>query len=332
MKLKKALFPTLLLAAALTVSCAIEPPEDENYSKDRVMKSWMNQYYPGISVYGDTGAYLLDMERGDGVSIPDSGYVRVHYTKWTLDGTITSTNVEQLVAQLGEYSPSSWYGGNTWRLDQGYLPVGLEKALKTMRAGGRVKMAIPSSASGHDYTMYDPFNTNPETSNQVIEVSIDTVIADIYDYQETAMREWFRKNYRVADTTAEHLYFKKLEEHTEASDTVSEGASVSVRYVGRLMDGQVFDTNIEDTAKFYRIWDESGNYNALTVSYYKQNTEQYNQNNSVVAGFGKAVLQMNYNEKAVTLFSSQLGYGASGSNPAIPEYSPLVFWLWIEKK
>lgn len=332
MRLKRALIPTLLLAAALTASCAVDPETEDYYSLNRVMKAWMNQNYPGISVYGDTGAYLLDMERGGGVSVTDSAYVRVHYTKCALDGTVSATNVQELAEQLGEYSPSYWYGGNTWRVDQGYLPEGLEKALKTMRAGGRVKMAIPASASGHDYALYEPFTQNPETSNQVIELTLDTVIANIYDYQEKAMRDWFTQNYRIADTLKEHQYFKKLEEHTADSDTVAEGASVSVRYVGRLMNGQVFDTNIEDTAKFYRIWDESGNYNALTISYYKQNTEQYNQNNSVVTGFGQAVLEMNYNEKAVTLFGSQLGYGESGSNPAIPEYSPLIFWLWIEKK
>lgn len=332
MKLKRVLFPTLLLAAVMTVSCAVDPAEENYYSQDRVMKAWMNQNYPGISVYGDTGAYLIDMERGEGVSVADSAYVCVHYTKRTLDGTISSTNVQELAEQLGEYSPSYWYGGNTWRVDQGYLPAGLEKALKSMRAGGRLKMAIPASASEHDYSLYDPFKQNPETSNLVIELTLDTVIANIYDYQEKAMREWFSKNYRIADTLKEHQYFKKLEEHTADSDTVSEGASVSVRYVGRLMNGQVFDTNIEDTAKFYRIWSSSGNYNALTISYYKQNTEQYSQNNSVVTGFGQAVLEMNYDEKAVTLFGSQLGYGDSGSNPAIPEYSPLIFWLWIEKK
>jgi hypothetical protein len=41
---------------------------------------------------------------------------------------------------------------------------------------------------------------------------------------------------------------------------------------------------------------------------------------------------MNYDETAVTAFSSDLGYGESGSNPAIPEYTPLSFWLYIEPK
>ena len=332
MRLKKALFSTLLLAVVLTSSCAVEPESDSYYSENRVMKAWINRYYPGLSTYGDTGAYLLEMEKGSGTAVTDSSYVRAHYTKRSLDGTITSTNIQELSEQLGEYSVSSWYGGNTWRVDQGNLPDGLEKALKSMNAGGHLKMAIPASASGHEYTVYSAFNSNPETENQVIDLTIDTVIANIYAYQEEIMREWFSRNYKIADTAALHLYFKKLEEHSAESDTISEGSTVSVRYIGRLMNGQVFDTNIEDTAKFYHIWDSSNSYNALTISYYKDNEEQFNPDNSVVTGFGKAVLMMNYEEKAVTLFSSQLGYGESGSNPSIPEYSPLVFWLWIEKK
>jgi len=331
MTLKKTLFPTLLLAAFLMTACAVSPGSDEYYSQDRVMKAWINCNYPGLTPYGSTGAYVIDMVKGEGTPVTDSSYIRVFYTKRTLDGDIISTNEKELAEQLGEYSEAAWYGGNTWRMDQGYLPDALETVLKTMREGGRLKMALPASASDHNYTLYDAFSSTAETENTILDVTIDTVINNIYKYQEETMRKWFYENYHVADTTVEHLYLKKLEEHTSESDTVADGATVSVRYIGRLMNGQVFDTNVEDSAKFYRIWSSTGSYEALSISYNKENYDQFKQNNSVVEGFGKAVLQMNFKEKAVTLFSSQLGYGDSGSNPMIPEYSPLIFWLWIEK-
>ena len=332
MTYQKVLFPILLLAALLTASCAVDPESEDYYSENRVMKAWINRYYPGIQTYGETGVYVLDLERGDGVAVTDSSYILAHYTKRTLDGTVSSTNDIELAKQLGEYSVANYYGGNTWRVDQGYLPDGLEAVLKTMRSGGRLKMAIPASASSHASATYTAFSTTSESSNQLIDLTIDTVIANIYAYQEAIMRDWFRQNYQIADTLAEPLYLKKLEEHTGESDTISEGKSVSVRYVGRLMNGQVFDTNIEDTAKFYRIWSSDNSYNALTIAYYKESEEDMLEENSVVKGFAKAIMHMNYEEKAVTLFSSQLGYGEAGSSPAIPEYSPLIFWLWIEKK
>ena len=329
---KNVLFPLLLLAVVLTASCAVDPDSEDYYSENRVMKAWINRFYPGTPTYSGTGLYVLDIDKGDGTPVTDSSYIRVHYTKRDLDGSVSSTNEEELARQLGDYSVANYYGGNIWRVDRGYLPEGLETVLKTMRAGGRLKVALPASASGHNYTLYDAFSSTSETGNQVIDLSIDTVITNIYSYQEQVMRDWFSKNYNVADTTEEHLYFKKLEEHTSDEDTISEGKNISVRYIGRLMNGQVFDTNIEDTAKFYRIWDSSKSYSALSIAFYKLDPEKLKDENTVVDGFAKAVSHMNFNEKAVTLFNSELGYGESGSNPAIPEYSPLVFWLWIEKK
>lgn len=332
MTLKKALFPTLLLATVLTASCAVNPETDSNFSEDRVMKAWIHTYYPDAPLVGDTGVYLLEMENGTGVPVTDSAYFLTHYTKSDLDGTISATTDVNIAGQSGMYTATNWYGGNYWRVDQGYLPEGLEKAVKGMRAGGRLKLAIPASASSHENSLYTPFTATSENTNQLIDLTIDTVVTDIYNYQELSMKKWFIQHYQVGDTAAEHFYFKKLEEHTSEADTIAEGAAVKVRYIGRMMNGKVFDTNIEDTAKFYRIWKDGSTYNALSIHYYKEDETQFANHNSVVEGFGKAVLKMNYDEKAVTLFGSQLGYGDSGSYPSIPEYCPLIFWLWIEEK
>ena len=174
MTLKKALFPTLLLTAFLMAACAVNSETEDYYSQDRVMKAWMNCNYPGLTPYGNTGAYVIDMVKGEGTPVTDSSYIRVFYTKRTLDGDITSTNDQELAEQLGEYAKSYWYGGNTWRVDQGYLPEALETVLKTMRAGGRLKMALPASASSHDYSLYDAFTSTSESDNQIIDLTIDT--------------------------------------------------------------------------------------------------------------------------------------------------------------
>ena len=330
MKRYKTLFVSLLLMASLAISCAVNPEEDSDISYDHVMKAWMRVNHPDIKPFGNGGAYVLEMDKGDVVSIGDSAYIRVHYTKRMLDGTIVESDVREIAEQLGEYKASSNYAGNTWRLTQGYIPDALEEVFRTMRSGGSATIALPKSASDHEYTLYDAFSSLEEANNYIFEIAIDTVLYDIIDYQEKEMRKWFRTHYDSEATIADHLYFKKLEEHTADSDTITEGATINVRYIGRLMNGQVFDTNIEDTAKFYRIWSSSGSYNALEMTYYKSDETQFNSNNSVVEGFGQAILKMNSGEKAVTLFNSELGYGEDGKNPSIPEYSPLVFWLYIE--
>ena len=322
----------VLLVTFLTAACAVDPEEDSNYGLDRVMKAWIRVNYPGLKPFENTDSYVLEMVEGTGAPVVDSAYVWVHYAKRNLDQTVTSTNIQELAEQIGTYSVTANYGSNIWRVDQGYLPDDLEDVIKSLRAGGHAKVALPASASGHDRSLYSAFSSLTETTNQIIDVTIDTVVTDIYDYQERIMKAWFRERYGVSDTAAAHLYLKKLVEKTAEEDTIPEGNTVRVRYVGRLMDGRVFDTNIEDTAKFYRIYKSNGSYNALSIEYYRTDTTKFSSANSVVKGFGKGVTLMNYGEKAVVLFSSQLGYGEKGSSPSIPEYSPLSFWLYIEPK
>ena len=332
MRLRQAILATLLPAVLLTASCAVEPTESTYASEDRVMQAWMRYNHPGIATYGSTSLYVIDMEQGSGPAVGDSAYVCAHYIKRSLDGDIIATNHQSLAEQLGSYSVTTYYGSSIWRMDQGYLPDDLETIIKQMRSGGSATIALPVSASSHETSMYSAFSGTAESENQIIELTIDTVLTDITLHQEKVMREWFNRRYQVADTAAEHLYFKKLEAHTEAADTISEGHNISVRYIGRLLNGQVFDTNIEDTAKFYRIWKNGSSYNALTIAYYKDDESQFEENNSVVKGFGKALRMMNFGEKAVTVFNSQLGYGDAGKSPSVPEYSPLCFWLYIEPK
>ncbi len=327
----KKLLPILLLPMVfLACSCAVEPEDNSDYFYDRVMKAWLNVNYPGIKPYGDTGAYILSIDRGTGLPVTDSCYLWAHYTKRDLDQVVTSTNIQSLSEQLGEYTASTYYGSDIWRLGQGYLPDALETILKTMHTGGSVKVALPMSASSHDYTLYTAFSNSTESDNLIIDVTIDTVMDDIYDYQGRIMREWFREHYARIDTVADGMYLQKLAEFPE--DTITEGTSVKVWYIGRLLNGQVFDTNIEDTAKFYRIYDSSGSYSSMSFSFYKTDDEKLASENSFVTGFSKALTMMNYGEKAVTLFNSELGYGDKGSSPSIPEYSPLIFWLYIEPK
>lgn len=332
MSLNKYFLAAMFLAGMLAVSCAVTPEEDSNYASDRMMKSWIKVNYPGTSPYGDTGAYILEMEQGNGPAVSDSSFIRAFYVKRKLDASITATNIRQIAEQTGSYSATAYYGGNTWQVDQGYLPAGLEKVVKTMRSGGHVKLALPVSASSHEFSFYNAFSSTSESENLVIDLTIDTVLSNIYDYQEKTVRSWFQEHYASTDTVKEGLYFKKLIEKTEDADTVVEGGSIKVRYIGRTLDGTVFDTNIEDTAKFYRIWNSSNTYSALSINYYKTDDTKFSSENSVVAGFGQAVLQMNYGETAVAVFNSKLGYEERGKSPSIPEYAPLFFWLYVEPK
>ena len=177
MSVRKYFLAILLLAGMTAVSCAVQSEEDADYSGDRVMKAWINVNYPGLKPYGDTGAYILEMEQGQGPAVSDSAYVWAHYVKYRLDRSIASTNIQRFAEQLGTFTRTTCYSSDIWRIDQGYLPDDLETILKTMRSGGHVKVALPNSASGHSQSFYSAFTGTKEDENLVIDLTIAFVIA-----------------------------------------------------------------------------------------------------------------------------------------------------------
>ena len=55
-------------------------------------------------------------------------------------------------------------------------------------------------------------------------------------------------NMNLTDTVRTNLYLKPISFGKDTA-TIKKDSTVSIYYVGRFLDGFVFDTNIEDTAK-----------------------------------------------------------------------------------
>jgi FKBP-type peptidyl-prolyl cis-trans isomerase len=128
------------------------------------------------------------------------------------------------------------------------------------------------------------------------------------------------------DSTEYGFYFTK---NIYTIDSIESGTSADVRYVGKYLDGTVFDTNVADTAKKYRIYSSSNEYSALSFKY-QDSEEETLSSNSFVEGFTKALWRMGYGDHGVAYFYSSLGYGDNG-NSSIPGFVPLFFELWIEE-
>ena len=152
----------------------------------------------------------------------------------------------------------------------------------------------------------------------------------------------------LSDTVRTNLYCKHLAYGKETRDTVKDGETVSVYYVGRFMDGFVFDTNIEDTAKKHNLaqyYDES-HYEVLSVEIGASEDEDGNSSeNAVVVGMDAALATMLYGESAQIIFTSAYGYGETGQFPTystssgstvassiIPPYTPLIFDVLVAPK
>lgn len=324
---------TFHLLAALSVlfclsSCAKTASQSSASILDNVLAAWMRvNHSDRTDVRTDSGAYVISFDQGSGATAGDTSYVLVHYTGRYLSGDIFDTNREDLSEQLGKRDVKTYYGSDIWQLGQGYLPFGVEEALKGVRAGAHLEIALPVAASKRLLTLYNAF-TSEIADNVIYEIDVEDVVDDIMAYQQRQMDEYRDKTYPGLEPVSEGFYFKSFGVQ-KITDSITDGKKINVRYVGRLMNGQVFDTNIEDTARHYRIYSSDTDYSAFELTYY-QDLSQFLENNNCIEGFARALAGMNYTEKAETFFWSNLGYGAAGSKTSIPEYAPLRFELFVE--
>ena len=140
-------------------------------------------------------------------------------------------------------------------------------------------------------------------------------------------------NYPGLDSTVTGYYFKKLS--GAEKDTIPQNETAGVWYVGKLLDGYVFDTNIADTAKKYGIYDASKTYEALSVgyesSYEEMSSETSESGEGYVTGFARALKSMTYGDHAVTFFWSNMGYKEEEQD-GIPAYSMLFFDIYVDEK
>ncbi|MPM83291.1 hypothetical protein SDC9_130354 [bioreactor metagenome] len=121
-----------------------------------------------------------------------------------------------------------------------------------------------------------------------------------------SLESYSNKYYNGLDSTKWNYYFKTTKEGIGA--VLKEGESIQYYYVGRLLDGYVFDTNIEDTARKYNLYNanRTGGYAPADFTVVKD-TEVGSA--SVVKGMAMTFLRMKHGETAITYFGPELGYG-----------------------
>jgi FKBP-type peptidyl-prolyl cis-trans isomerase FkpA len=99
--------------------------------------------------------------------------------------------------------------------------------------------------------------------------------------------------------TSSGLYYLEISPGTGAIPVA--GDSAFVRYVGKFLNGTEFDSNITATEPYDFIVGDN------------------------ITGFDEGISMMMEGGKSKLLIPSKLAYGATGSYPFIPGYSPLLF-------
>ena len=353
-----------ILAAAfaglLLFSCAKESEESNASIQKRILEAYLEVNYPNKNyTITKSGLVILSHEEGTGVSPEQYGAAYMKYSSKTLAGDYQSTMFEDVARRWGTYNAANYYGPQLSALGYGDITEGMNEAMKMMKKGSKMTVIIPPALSVYDGEAqgsgygYSTEKSESSSVNSIYELEMFDVVTNLQKYQLDSIQAFRDKYYPGLDSTANMFYFKKLS--GTSTDTIPANETAKVWYIGRLLDGYIFDTNIRDTAMKYNIWSSSKTYDALEVTYESAYTgmassagtmnvsgnsdssssSDDSESGSYVPGFAKALKAMTYGDHAITFFGSGWGYGSSGSmssGSGVPTYSMLFFEIFVEEE
>lgn len=336
--MKKTFF--LIVVAALALSgCAKGVVTGKNDATKRYIESYIKVYYPSATTT-KLGSYILQSTKGSGPAIgtqTECPYLYVDYTAQSLEGDYILSTDPQLMKKIGMYSEGEYCGPTVWVRKDNNLMAGFDEIVSSMNEGGTVRTLIPGwLATTNRYNTAKEYLDNEDgtSSSAIYDIKVLKRIPDIRKWQIDSMVRYMGRYFpkkSASDSVKYGHYFISVD--NPSGKTIPQDTTFYVNYIGRLLDGTVFDTNIKDTAKVYKIYKSSRTYSPTAVKVTKTDDKLTTTfgGSTPIEGFGLALQKIHYNEKAVTIFYSNLGYGSTGTG-AIPSYSPLRFDLEVVPK
>ena len=100
-----------------------------------------------------------------------------------------------------------------------------------------------------------------------------------------------------------------------AGDKPSVGDTVSVNYVGKFVNGKLFETNVKEVAQKEKTFNPMQQYKPIHIAVGVR---------AVIPGWDEGLMLLNKGAKATFVVPSKLAYGEQG-NQIIQPYTPLVF-------
>lgn len=335
--MKKSTITAILSAAAIAListACAKDADEVKNASAKRYFDAWMsvnNGTSFNVLYRTQRGAYIIEEEQGNGqtlnYSAEDTCYVFVEYTEYDLDGNVKNNNRESIAKLNGDYSEKSFYGPTVWLRGTDYLYAGVDDILEGMKVGGRRKAIIPGwLLSYKDYDNEEQYIKNCEGSDRIYDITVTGTCSNITKWEIDSLERYVSRVMPGVDSTGYGFYYQTINEPTD-TNTISTDSTVYINYVGKLLNGKIFDTNIKKTAIDAGIYSSSTTYapSKITMDETYTSIKMGDDENSMINGFAYAISKMRPFEKIVCVFYSGRGYSYSGSGSTIPAYAPLMF-------
>ena len=223
--------------------------------------------------------------------------VSIRYNMYLLNGTRIWTS-ERDTIKLSKYPFYTGYA---------FVLPGMELALNTMRIGEKIKLFVPFylgfGTSSRVLTGYSTNATIPTYSPVRIDMEFVGKRTEIEQINEFIAA----KKLTVSERTNDNLVIVKTAP-VITGDTLGSNKAVKIKYVGKLLDGTVFDpgtTPLEFTTGAGR--------------------------NNLISGFDRAIRRLKIGEKATLILPSAIAYGKNGAvnsaqtNFTVKPYQPISF-------
>lgn len=334
-----------MLCGAALASCA-RPAQTTGTADLDAWNAWVQVHKEDHPDYlwnkTPLGSYILEDDRTGTVTVGPEviyPYVNVEYTIRNHKGQVQSTTDKTLSQRLGTYVESEYYGARCWRRGEGYLAAGLEEIITGLKVGQKVKAVVPQWLNTVSrYSTPEEYRQKyTDGATFIYDLKVTQIIGDLDEYQTGIITSYLNRRYgaelQARDSIAYGCYYHRLKEPTDTA-APENGKSVTINYVGRLLNGQVFDTTLKDTAKVHNIYSAESEYGPVKVNW----TDSWdtitmgNDESSLIEGFKRGIYRMRVGEKGVVGFISAIGYGAQDLGSTVPAYSPMLFEIEVLSK
>ncbi len=332
MKMNKHILPAvcLLLGACLLASCAKSDTGKTNETGVRYLNAWMDIHYP--SAVEKDGVFIVEDNPGTGSPWDETIETSfITYTVRELNGTVSANTDEDWAKQLGTWDQTHYYGQQVLVTGKGLSYAGLDAILKGMRVGGTRTAVIPSwMMTLERYDTLDEYKKQDSGSNTsaIYTIKLLGQTDNLLDYEYEMLSDYAWKTWKVSDTLSTgRIFFKSFTQFDGEPEAMPNDTTVYINFTGRrIPDGQVFDTSIADTAKFYHIYNPSKTYAPVSVTWSSEASElKMGGISNLIDGFKYGLHAMHPEEKASFAFGFSLGYGTKSSGKLIPSYAALRY-------
>ena len=212
-------------------------------------------------------------------------------------------------------------------IQQSIYPGDLNEGLLMLREGDSASFYIPADslskymgglpAEVKDYIVYT-IKVDKLYTQEELEQEEAAKEAAALETEQAAIAQYLKDNSITVAPEESGIYF--ISNKKGSGKTITQGQIVKVNYVGKLLNGKLFDTNIESIAKENNVYNPQRPYEPMEVPAGK---------GQLIPGFDEALLMMKKGGKATVIIPFAQAYGSRDMSPDIPAYSTLVFDIEI---